>query len=79
MIEADKGDDPIHGLGAKQTGMRYGLAENAQEVMSSQSAIAKHMEKLKIRMQKAAANLEFEEAANIRDQIKNLEAAELGL
>ncbi len=79
MIEADKGEDSIHGLGAKQSGMRYALGEDAQEILKSPEAIGKHITKLKAKMQKAAADLEFEEAAKIRDQIKNLEAAELGL
>ena len=30
-------------------------------------------------MQEAAANLEFEEAARLRDEIRRMEAAELGL
>ena len=30
-------------------------------------------------MKEAAANLEFEEAARLRDEIKRLEAAELGM
>lgn len=34
---------------------------------------------LEERMKKAASNLEFEEAARIRDEIRRLESAELGL
>ncbi len=79
MIEADKGEDDIHGLGAKQYGKRYGMEENVQEILKNPSSVAKHLEKLKTQMHKAAADLEFEQAAKIRDQIKNLEAAELGL
>ncbi|MCC7429011.1 MAG: excinuclease ABC subunit UvrB [Alphaproteobacteria bacterium] len=37
------------------------------------------IEELKKRMMAAAADLEFEEAARLRDEIKRLEAAELGL
>jgi excinuclease ABC subunit B len=38
-----------------------------------------HMEALKKKMADKAANLEFEEAARIRDEIKKLEAAELAV
>jgi excinuclease ABC subunit B len=38
-----------------------------------------HLQDLDKRMQEAAANLEFEEAARLRDEIRRLEAHELGL
>ena len=38
-----------------------------------------HIDDLNARMIDAAANLEFEEAARIRDEIRRLEAVELGL
>ena len=38
-----------------------------------------HLADLDRRMRDAASNLEFEEAARLRDEIKRLEAQELGL
>ena len=38
-----------------------------------------HLSELDKRMKEAAGNLEFEEAARLRDEIKRLEAAELGI
>ncbi len=38
-----------------------------------------HIADLETRMREAAANLEFEDAARLRDEIKRLEASELGL
>jgi excinuclease ABC subunit B len=51
----------------------------SQEDFASPAALAKQIEKLKTRMQKAASDLEFEEAARLRDEIKRLEQHELGL
>ena len=39
--------------------------------------LKKHLKSLKKKMQEAAENLEFEEAAKIRDEIRKLEASEL--
>lgn len=43
------------------------------------SNLKKHLEDLQKKMHTAAENLEFEEAAQLRDEIKHLEAGELGL
>ena len=40
--------------------------------------MARHIKKLEKKMHQAAADLEFEEAARLRDEIKKLEAADLG-
>ena len=39
--------------------------------------LKKHLKSLKKKMKEAAENLEFEEAAKIRDEIRKLEASEL--
>ncbi|MGY6409506.1 MAG: excinuclease ABC subunit UvrB [Alkalilacustris sp.] len=41
--------------------------------------LAAHLDGLRIQMRKAAENLEFEEAARLRDEIKRLEAVELAV
>jgi excinuclease ABC subunit B len=61
-----------------------GLSDNDQEEFGTQFdgkpvKLVKHIEKIKKQMLKAAGNLEFEEAARLRDELKKLEALELGL
>ncbi|MCB1533044.1 MAG: excinuclease ABC subunit UvrB [Alphaproteobacteria bacterium] len=51
----------------------------AQEFLHDPKALRKHIETLRKEMLTAAENLEFETAANIRDEIKRLENADLGL
>ena len=41
--------------------------------------LAAHLDALRLQMRKAAENLEFEEAARIRDEVKRLEAVELAV
>lgn len=41
--------------------------------------LRKHIEAMRKKMLEAAENLEFEEAARLRDEIKQLEENELGL
>ncbi|MFC3053491.1 excinuclease ABC subunit UvrB [Kordiimonas pumila] len=53
------------------------LGTDAKHLVGSN--LKKHIESLTKQMHTAAENLEFEEAARIRDDIKNLEAGELGL
>ena len=43
------------------------------------SNLAAHLDGLRVQMRKAAENLEFEEAARLRDEIKRLEAVELAI
>lgn len=57
-----------------------GLSDQEQDMLDNDpAALRKHIEKLKAKMLKAAENLEFEEAAALRDQVKALEERELGL
>jgi excinuclease ABC subunit B len=56
-----------------------GLAEAEQAALDNPAAFQKHLKKLESDMRKAAADLEFEEAARIRDQIRKMEAMDLGL
>ena len=41
--------------------------------------LAAHLDALRLQMRKAAENLEFEEAARVRDEVKRLEAVELAI
>ncbi len=50
-----------------------------QEFIHEPAKMRKHIEGLKKRMLAAAGDLEFEEAARLRDEIKQLEAAEIGV
>lgn len=47
--------------------------------LADPAKLQKHIEALKTKMHKAASDLEFEEAARLRDEIKSLEEAGLGL
>ncbi len=56
------------------------LSDQSQDALEASPAqLTKHIEKLKQDMREAAGNLEFEQAAKIRDEIKKLEQLELGL
>ncbi|MDH5721954.1 MAG: excinuclease ABC subunit UvrB [Alphaproteobacteria bacterium] len=52
--------------------------DGAQKFLHSPEALHKHIEALRKKMFKAASDLEFEEAARLRDEIKKLEETELG-
>ncbi len=56
-----------------------GLSDTDQKAFASPAAFAKHLKSLEDKMHKAASNLEFEEAAKLRDQIRKLKELDLGL
>lgn len=56
-----------------------GLSDQQQEALESPDKLKSYITKLDKKMQEAASNLEFEEAAKYRDEIKRLEALDLGL
>ena len=56
------------------------LSDQSQEVLeATPDKLGKHIERLRKEMRDAAGNLEFEQAAKIRDEIKKLETLDLGL
>lgn len=77
--------DVMQGMKARDTEMDTrrtvaSLSDQSQDALEASPAkLAKHIEKLRSDMRDAAGNLEFEQAAKIRDEIKKLEALELGL
>lgn len=56
-----------------------GLSDKDQELLEDPKKLKKHIADLDKKMHEAAANLEFEQAAKYRDQIKKLEELELGI
>src|SRR5262245_2643820 len=55
------------------------VARDGQEVFRTQAELDAHVATLQERMRAAAANLDFEKAASLRDDIKRLRGSELGL
>lgn len=53
------------------------IGEDAKHLVGSN--LKKHLEGMNKKMREAAENLEFEEAARLRDEIRRLEAGELGI
>ncbi|MBX2834248.1 MAG: UvrB/UvrC motif-containing protein, partial [Micavibrio sp.] len=59
---------------------KWGLHDGGEAVfIDDPVALRKKIDSLKKEMHKAAENLEFEEAAKLRDEVKRLEKAELGV
>ncbi|MPT48464.1 MAG: excinuclease ABC subunit UvrB [Sphingobium sp.] len=63
---------------SQQDGVTIDMGDDAPQHLVGHNLRA-YIEELEGKMRAAAGNLEFEEAAQIRDQIKQLEASELGL
>jgi excinuclease ABC subunit B len=55
----------------------FAMSDQDQELFENPKALQKEIKRLEAAMHKAAANLEFEEAAACRDEIKRLEALDL--
>lgn len=60
-------------------GQATGLHDIDQALLEDPAALRKAIDDKKAKMLKAAENLEFEEAAKLRDELKHLEDSELGL
>ena len=56
-----------------------GFAEDGEEFLAPGANLKKHLEHLEKDMREAASNLEFEEAARLRDEIKRLQEVELAV
>jgi excinuclease ABC subunit B len=59
--------------------MTPSVAREATNPFRTQAEVDAHIAKLRAEMKSAAANLDFEKAASLRDEIKRLRAPELGL
>ncbi len=70
-------DDVLSGLYNGDTDQSRITAKVAKPLVGAN--LAAHLEGLRAEMLKAAENLEFEEAARIRDEVKRLEAVELAI
>lgn len=74
----------LHNVFEREGEMEYaraynGLNDMEQAALDNPANFQKHLKQLEDKMRKAAADLEFEEAARIRDQIRKMEAMDLGL
>ncbi|PCD77470.1 excinuclease ABC subunit UvrB [Pseudothioclava arenosa] len=70
-------EDVLAGLWQGDTDMARVTAQ--VENVKPGANLAAHLEELRLKMRKAAEDLEFEEAARLRDEIKRLEAVELAV
>jgi excinuclease ABC subunit B len=70
-------DDVLAGLWQGDTDMARVTAKVDKPLVGSN--LAAHLDALRAQMRKAAENLEFEEAARLRDEVKRLEAVELAI
>ena len=70
-------DDVLHGLWKGDTDQARITTKVDQPMIGPN--LAAHLDALRLGMRKAAENLEFEEAARLRDEVKRLEAVELAV
>ncbi len=70
-------DDVLSGLYKGDTDMARVTAKIDKPLYGSN--LSAHLDALRLAMRKAAENLEFEEAARLRDEVKRLEAVELAV
>jgi excinuclease ABC subunit B len=70
-------EDVLAGLWQGDTDMARVTAKVDKPMVGAN--LAAHLEGLRVQMRKAAENLEFEEAARLRDEIRRLEAVELAV
>ncbi|HHX89484.1 MAG TPA: excinuclease ABC subunit UvrB [Paracoccus sp.] len=70
-------EDVLAGLWKGDTDMSRVTAKVEKPLVGAN--LAAHLEGLRVQMRKAAENLEFEEAARLRDEVKRLEVVELAI
>ncbi|WP_128253712.1 excinuclease ABC subunit UvrB [Falsirhodobacter deserti] len=70
-------DDVLAGLWQGDTDQSRVTAKVDKPMVGSN--LSAHLDALRVQMRKAAENLEFEEAARLRDEVKRLEAVELAV
>ncbi len=70
-------DDVLSGMWKGDTDQSRVTAKVDRPMIGSN--LAAHLDGLRLTMRKAAENLEFEEAARLRDEVKRLEAVELAI
>jgi excinuclease ABC subunit B len=70
-------EDVLAGLWQGDTDMARVTARVDKPMVGSN--LAAHLDAMRLQMRKAAENLEFEEAARLRDEVKRLEAVELAI
>ena len=70
-------EDVLHGLWQGDTDQAR-ITAKVEKANVGQN-LAAHLDALRLQMRKAAENLEFEEAARMRDEVKRLEAVELAV
>ncbi|SEN15013.1 Excinuclease ABC subunit B [Gemmobacter aquatilis] len=70
-------EDVLAGLWQGDTDMSRVTAKVEKPMAGAN--LAAHLDALRLQMRKAAENLEFEEAARLRDEVKRLEAVELAI